>query len=225
MATGITQEENKTVMKRTSLAILATLLTMASTTFAATQASPGTSVSPTLQLTATVQTAIRLTLAASTGCAFSAPTGGQDYHMDFGTVDALTINGPCANTGGAGKYAPTVPGSSDDATYYSNYTVTPQFTSQSQTTGTVKMYVSSNFAANTSLTVVDGGSASALPAQAGFTASPTAAASAVTVVSSAASGTAYTRWLGVQVAHTNGASVAGVGAQQSATLTYTLTVP
>jgi hypothetical protein len=212
-------------MKRTTLAIFATLLMMASTSFAATQASPGTSVSPTLQLTATVQTAIRLTLAAGTGCAFSAPTGGQDFHMDFGTVDALAINGPCANTGGAGKYNPTTPGVSDDTTYYSNYTVTPQFTSQAQSTGTVKMYVSSNFAANTSLTVVDGGTATALPAQASFAASPTAAASAVSVVTSAASGTGYTRWLGVQVAHTSGAAVAGVGSQQSATLTYTLTVP
>ena len=213
-------------MKRMTLAVFAALLTMASTSlFAATQASPGTSVSPTLQLTATVQTASRLTLAAGTGCAFSAPTGGQDFHMDFGTVDALAINGPCANTGGAGKYTPTTPGVSDDTTYYSNYTVTPQFTSQAQNSGTVKMYVSSNFAANTSLTVVDGGTASALPAQASFTATPTAAASAVSVVTSAASGTAYTRWLGVQVAHTSGASVAGAGSQQSATVTYTLTVP
>ena len=114
-------------MKRMTLAILATLLTMASTTFAATQASPGTSVAPTMQLTATVQTAIRLTLAASTGCSFSAATGGQDFHMDLGTVDALAINGPCANTGGAGKYVPTTPGSSDDTTYYSNYTITPAF--------------------------------------------------------------------------------------------------
>ena len=212
-------------MKRTTLAIFATLLTMASTTFAATQASPGTSVSPTLQLTATVQTAIRLTLAASTGCAFSAPTGGQDYHMDLGTVDALAINGPCANTGGAGKYAPTTPGQSDDTIYYSNYTVTPQFTSQSQNSGTVKLQVTSNFAANTSLTVVDGGVAAALPAQASFTATPVTPTAASTIVSSAASGTAYTRWIGVQVAHTNGASVAGVGTQQSATVTYTLTVP
>ena len=212
-------------MKRITLAIFVTLLTMASTSFAATQASPGTSVAPTLQLTATVQTAIRLTLAASTGCAFSAPTGGQDYHMDLGTVDALAINAPCANTGGAGKYAPTTPGSSDDTTYYSNYTITPAFTSQAQTTGTVKLQVTSNFAANTSLTVVDGGTANTLPAQASFLATPVTPTAASTIVSSAASATVYTRWVGVQVAHTNGASVAGVGTQQSATLTYTLTVP
>lgn len=173
----------------------------------------------------TVQTAIRLTVAASTGCGFSAPTGGQDFHLDFGTVDALAINGPCANTGGAGKYPPTVPGSSDDTIYYSNYTVKPEFTAQAQTSGTVNMYVSSTFAPNTSLTVVDGGTSSTLPAQSSFTATPTNAAAASSIVTGAANGTTYTRWIGVEVAHTNGASVAGLGSQQIATVTYNFTVP
>jgi len=133
-------------MKRTTLAIIVTLLTMASTTFAATQASPGTSVAPTMQISATVQTAIRLTLAASTGCAFSAPTGGQDFAMNFGTVDALAINAGACVGAGAGKYAPTSPGVSDDTIYYSNYSLTPEFTSQAQANGTISAYVSTNFA-------------------------------------------------------------------------------
>ena len=172
-----------------------------------------------------VQTAIRLTLAGSTGCGLSAPSGGQDFHLDLGTVDALAVNGPCANTGGAGKYAPTVPGSSDDTVYYSNYGLKTEFSSQAQNSGTVKLQVTSNFAPSTSLSVVDGGTASTLPAQASFTATPVAPTAASTIVSGAANGTTYTRWIGVQVAHTNGASVAGVGSQQSATVTYNFTVP
>ena len=212
-------------MKRTTIAIIVTLLTMASTCLAATQASPGTSIAPTMQISATVQTAIRLTLAASTGCAFSAPTGGQDFAMNFGTVDALAINpGACAGAG-AGKYAPTNPGVTDDAIYYSNYTITPAFTSQAQSTGTVAVYVSSNFAANDSLTVVHGGTSAALPAQGAFAAMGVGAINSSNIVTSAASGTGVTRWIGVEVAHTNGATVAGVGASQSATVTYTLTVP
>ena len=172
-----------------------------------------------------VHTAIRLTLAASTGCGLSSPTGGQDFRLDFGTVDALAVNGPCANTGGAGKYAPTVPGSSDDTVYYSNYGLKTEFSSQAQNSGTVKLQVTSNFAPNTSLSVVDGGTASTLPAQAGFTTTPVAPTAASTIISGAANGTTYMRWIGVQVAHTNGASVAGVGSQQSATVTYNFTVP
>jgi hypothetical protein len=210
-------------MKFTKLAIFATLLTMASTTFAATQASPGTSVTPTMQVSATVQTAIRLTLAASTGCAFSAPTGGQDYAMNFGTVDALAINTGCVGAG-AGKYAPTNPGVSDDTIYYSNYTITPTFTSQAQSTGTISAYVSTNFAANDSLTVVHGGTSAVLPAQASFTAMGVGSSNSTNIATSAASGTALTRWIGVEVAHNNGA-IAGVGTSQSATVTYTLTVP
>lgn len=216
-------------MKRITLAVFTVLLMTASTmSFAATQASPGTSVSPTLQVTATVQTAIRLTLSASgTGCAFSAPTGGQDYAMNFGTVDALAINNGSCVGAGAGKYAPTNPGVSDDTTYYSNYTLTPAFTSQAQSNGTVSVFVSTNFTANDSLTVVHGGTigTAAAPTQAQFTAMGVGVANASNIATSVVSGTALTRWIGVQVAHTNGATVAGVGTSQSATVTYTLTVP
>ena len=212
-------------MKRTTIAIIVTLLTMASTCFAATQASPGTSVAPTMQISATVQTAIRLTLAASTGCAFSAPTGGQDFHMDFGTVDALAINAGACVGAGAGKYAPTNPGVTDDTIYYSNYTITPAFTSQAQANGTISAYVSTNFAANDSLTIVHGGTAAALPAQGAFAAMGVGAINATNIATSVVSGTALTRWIGVEVAHTSSAAVAGVGTSQSATVTYTLTVP
>ena len=213
-------------MKRTSLAILATLLTMASTMFAATQASPGTQVSPTLQVSATVQTAIRLTLGqAAGGCAFVAPTGGQDYAMDFGTVDALAINNGNCTGAGAGKYAPTNPGVSDDAIYYTSYMLTPQFTSQANNSGTITAYVSTNFAANTSLTLVNGGTGAAAPAQGGFSALGIGSGNASTVASTVASGTALKGWIGVEVAHTSSSSLVGIGSSQSATVTYTLTVP
>ena len=82
-------------MKRTSLAILATLLTMASTTFAATQATNAASVAPTLSVSATVQKAVRLTLSVGATAGINhcnvAAGAGTDYAMDFGTVDALGI--------------------------------------------------------------------------------------------------------------------------------------
>ena len=210
-------------MKFTKLAIFATLLTMASLSFAATQASPGITVSPTLQVSATVQTAIRLTLSSGTGCTVTSPGSGTDFAMNFGTVDALALNTGCVGAG-AGKYAPTNPGVSDDTIYYSNYTITPQFTSQALSTATVAAYVSTDFAPNTSLSVVHGGTSAALPAQASFAALGVGSANSSNIVTGAASGTAITRWIGVEVAHTSNATVAGVGTSQSAIVTYTLTI-
>lgn len=214
-------------MKRMTLAIFATLLTMASTTFAATSASPYPvgGLQTTLQIQATVQTAVQLTLATATGCAVNSPGSSTDYTMNFGNVDALGINKittACGNAGGAGQYLPTNPGVTDDSTYYSNYTVTPLFTSFTGTSGTIAV-TSAGFAANVPLKLVSGGTSATVPANAAAFSAINGTAS--NVVTSAASGTAYTRWIGVSVDHTNGASVAGVGTQDNATVTFTLTIP
>src|SRR6476646_6692630 len=109
------------------------LLTMASAlaglpVFASTSATNTNTVSPALAVNVTVQKAISLTLATGTGCAVSAG-GGADYSISFGNVDALAINTPACGS----KFSPTTPGSTD-AVYYSDYVVTPVFTSQSVAT-------------------------------------------------------------------------------------------
>ena len=209
-------------MKRISIAIFVTLLTMASTSFAATQNTNTNKIQPTLQVSATVQSAIRLTLGTATGgCPVNPGSGGNDYAIDFGTVDALTINtGNCVGAG-AGKYAPTTPGQSDDAIYYTSYALNPEFTSQAATTNTITAYVSTNFAANSPLSIVNGGVGASAPAQASFSAMSTSAPGS-TVATNAASGTALTGWIGVKIAHTSGAAV--VMGAQTAVVTYTLTV-
>lgn len=215
-------------MKRMTLAVFAALLMIAtSTSFAATSASPYPvgGLQTTLQIQATVQTAVELTLATGTGCAVNSPGASTDYTMNLGSVDALGINkitSTCGNAGGAGQYAPSNPGVTDDTTYYSNYTVTPLFTSFTNGTGTVSV-TSTGFAANVPLHLLSGGTSSTVPANyAAFTAINGTASN---VVASAASGTTYTRWIGVSVDHTNAGTVAGVGTQDNATVTFTLTIP
>jgi hypothetical protein len=180
--------------------------------FAATDAVNTNTVSPTLAVNVTVQKAISLTLSTGTGCAVSAG-GGADYSISFGNVDALAINTPSCGS----KFAPTTPGSTN-AVYYSDYVVTPVFTSQSVATNTLSAYVSSAFA-KANLSIVQNNSA---PGAIGnLTPMSTASGSQTSVATNATSGTGLTRYIGVSVAPTNGASLTGA---DSATITYTLTV-
>jgi len=213
-------------MKRMTLAIFAALL-MASTSFAATQAANQANVSPTLNISATVQKAVSLTLATGTTggvshCAVVAGGGTPDYTMDFGTVDALAIN-----NGNCNKFAPTTPGNTD-AIYWSDYQVTPVYTSH-QTFGstTVTAQVTANFAAPNNLYVVRDTSSSnaatvTTPSGVGsFTALSTSSADTIGA-SGVTSGTALTRFIGLAVKPLNNASV--TYATQTATVTFTLTV-
>ena len=215
-------------MKRMTLAIFATLLTMASTTFAATQAANQATISPTLQISATVQKAVSLTLAtgATTGvghCAVSPQAGNPDFSMNLGTVDALGIN----QTGCQNLIKPTQPGV-DNAIYWTDYQITPIFTShQTFSTTTVTAQVTSDFAAPNNLQVVRDNSSS----NAATVTTPSAASNFVVLSTSAgdtigasgvASGTALTRFIGVAVKPLNANNVSY--AQQTATVTFTLTV-
>jgi hypothetical protein len=179
---------------------------------AATQATNTNKVSPTLVVNVTVQDAVSLTLATGTKCTVNAG-GGGDYNVNLGTVDALAITAPaCGNS-----YAPTTPGTTN-AAYYTDYTVTPIFTSQAVSTNTITSYVSTNFA-KANLSIVQ---ANAAPAGIGsLTAMSTNVAAQTNVATNATSGTALTRYLGVSVAPSNGAGLTGA---DSATITYTLTV-
>lgn len=210
-------------MKRMTTAILAALLTMAPMTFAATQAANTNTVSPTLQISATVQDAVQLTLSTGTGlaggasCAISAG-GSTDYQMSFGNVDALAINAAtCGN-----KYLAS---GGHDTVYYTDYQVTPTFTSQPSNTATasVKAYMSASTLTSNVGVVYDTANNGTNPANAtGFTAMPTTVGTAYSIASGPlTSGTALHPFIGVTISNANGASLTGA---QTATITYVLTV-
>ena len=197
------------------------MMALSTAAFAATTATNSNTVSPTLQVSATIQSAVQLTLstgtAAVTHCAVT-PTGGTpDYTMNFGTVDALGIN-----AGNCNKFGPANPGV-DNAIYWSDYNVTPVFTSHTAISGTtITAQVTTNFGVSNIFIVRDSANSSTVPASAAaFTALATASADTI-AGPGVTSGTALTRFIGVAVKPDNGATV-GTGAQ-SATVTFTLTV-
>ena len=204
-------------MKRMTLAIFAALL-MASTSFAATQATGTNTIAPTLQVSATIQSAVQLTLstgAAVGSCAITTNGATSDFKMDFGNVDGLAINTPSCGS----KYTPAQTGG--NAVYYTEYQLTPRFTSQSTSNNTINAFVFSNFSlANVSI-VRDTANSAAVPAANGFTALSTNSGSPDTIATNATSGTAVSRYMGVSIANTNGAGLTGA---TSAIVTFTLTV-
>jgi len=210
-------------MKRLTFAILATLLTMVSTSFAATQAAGAATVAPTLNVSATIQKAVSLTLSTGTTggvshCSVVAGGGSPDYTMNFGTVDALGING-----GNCNKFNPATPGVSD-AIYWSDYQVTPVYTSHNAVSGTtVTAQVTTDFAAPHNVYVVrDTANSSTVPAGVGsFSALGVGSADTIGAAG-VASGTALTRFIGVAVKPDNGGTV--LTGAQTATVTFTLTV-
>jgi hypothetical protein len=197
------------------------LMALSTAAFAATTATGTNTVAPTLLVSATIQSAVQLTLSTGTvataHCAVTAG-GTTDYAMNFGTVDALGIN-----AGNCNKFAPVTPGTTN-AIYWSDYQVTPVYTSQA-TLGagtTITAKVTTDFAAPHNILIVrDTANSSTVPAGAGsFTAMGTGTAD--TIVTGAASGTAQTRFIGVAVTPANGPSV--LTGPQTATVTFTLTV-
>lgn len=185
---------------------------------AATSAVNASTVSPTLQVSVTVQKAIALTLSQGATAGACNVATASDYSISFGNVDALGINTP---TCGA-SFLPTTPGVSPSA-YYTDYKLTPMFTNQSSTTATVTAYVSTNFATLSSiLSVVQ---ASSAPANIGaLSAMSTSSGSPTSIGTTLASGTAITRYIGVTVQPTNSGS-STVSGSDTATITYTMTVP
>lgn len=195
------------------------MMALSTAAFAATTATNTNTVSPTLQISATIQSAVQLTLstgtAAVTHCPVTATGGTPDFTMNFGTVDALGINNGACN-----KFAPTTPGVTN-AVYWSDYNLNPVFTSQTATTNTITAQVTTDFAAPNNIQVVrDSANSSTVPTSAAsFT--PVSTATADTIVTNAANGVAQTRFIGVAVSPANGAGAPGA---KSATVTFTLTV-
>ena len=191
------------------------MMALSTAAFAATTAT-GATVAPTLTISATIQSAVQLTLSTATGGGpHCAVTAGADYAMDFGTVDALGIN-----NGNCSKFAPTAPGVSN-AIYWSDYNLNPIFTSQTVTTNTITAQVTTDFAAPSNIFIVrNSANTSAAPGSAAAFA-PVGVASADTIVTNAITGSVQTRFIGVAVKPDNGAGVQGA---KSATVTFTLTV-
>ncbi|HEV7521452.1 MAG TPA: hypothetical protein VGP89_10165 [Candidatus Angelobacter sp.] len=196
------------------------MMTLSTAAFAGTTATNTNTVSPTLQISATIQSAVQLTLSTGTAavshCAVTAG-GTTDYAMSFGTVDALGIN-----NGSCNKFAPVTPGTTN-AIYWSDYNMTPVYTSQTATANpTITAKVTTDFAAPHNIFVVrDSANSSTAPGSAAaFTAVSTGTPD--TIVSGAASGTAQTRFIGVAVTPASGATV--LTGPQTATVTFTLTV-
>ena len=205
------------------LTIIMAVLVSATVAFAQTQATNTNKVSPTLAVSANVQKAVQLTLStgatAAAHCAVAAGAG-TDYSMNFGTVDGLGIN-----AGNCNKFSPTTPGVSN-AVYWSDYQLTPVFSSQSVSTNTITAQVTTTFggvANGTSnlILVRDTANSATLPAGAASF-SNMGSASADTIATNATNGTAITRYIGIAVTPANGASV--LTGAQSATVTFTLTV-
>jgi len=208
-------------MKKLVISVVAMLLVVTPAVFAGTQGTNTNTVSPTLQISATVQSAIRLTLSTGTTAALHCavtPGGTTDYAMNFGTVDALAINAPsCGNV-----FAPAVPGT-DSAIYWSDYKLSPIFTGQSTTNYNIKAQVTTNFTAADISVVRDTANSIAVPTAANqFTAMGVASQDTIATQADGGSGSSYNRFIGVAVAPTNGAGT--LTGLQNATVTFTLTV-
>jgi hypothetical protein len=210
-------------MKKVLVVVAALVLLTSTGALAATQAAGTAVVAPTLQISATIQKAVSLKLSTGTSaapshCAVTPAGGSPDYTMNFGTVDALAIN-----AGNCNVVAPATPGT-DNAIYWSDYTITPVFTSHTVFAGTtITAQVTADFAAPHNIFVVRSSTptSSTVPAVAGdFAAMGTGSADTIGAAG-VVSGTALTRFVGVAVTPANGAVLTGA---QTATVTFTLTV-
>jgi hypothetical protein len=154
-----------------------------------------------------VQTALKFLLAtAPSGVAI---TSASDFALNFGNVNGLGI-GPAS-----GLSTSSISGGQ---LYNTPYLLQPTFSSFSSATGTLKVYVSTNFAHPSQLQLQDSSSSGGA-----FTAISTSSGSQTTITSTASSGTNVTRYLGLSVSNANGPTIF-TGAD-NATLTYTLVVP
>jgi hypothetical protein len=155
----------------------------------------------------TIQSAVRLTLATATGGLTITP--GADFSMNFGNVNGLGF-GP-----GAGL---TTVAAAGGVVYSTPYVLQPAFSAFRSTTGTIKTSVSTTFAHPTILILRDA-AASAGP----YNNIGTTAGTATQITSTAASRSSITRFLGLFVSNTNGATA--FRGSDAATLTFTMTVP
>ncbi len=208
-------------MRKHSLLGFAATLLMSAAAFAGTQASNTNTVSPTLTVNATIQSAVKLTLSTGTlaginHCAIT-PGSGTDYAMNFGNVDGVGIN-----AGNCNVFAPTTAGSTP-AIYYTDYTLTPSWSGVTATgTASIKAIAP---ALETGVTVqvpntsTDQANTTGLSATtwAPITAS-TSVVSGTVLAAANANGAPLTRFLGLSVAPT------ATSGTVSTTVTFTMTI-
>ena len=174
---------------------------------ASTSAISTNTVAPTLNVSATVQSVVSLTLATGTaGCAISTG-GGGDYNMSFGNVNGLGLGAPTCGV--------VASASATGSTYATTYQMTPTFSGFSSTGGTTVVITTGGFT-HSAILALGEAATTAGP----FTTIP--AAGAAVSVAATTSGTAINRALSLAVtANTGGGSFSG---SDSALVTYTLTV-
>lgn len=156
----------------------------------------------------TLQDAVQLQLGTATSGL--TVTAASDYTMNFGNVNALGI-GPSAGLSTSGQAGGIV--------YSTPYNILPAFSGFTSTGATIKVCVSTNFVHAALLKLEDSSTGSS----GSFTPIPTACGSAVIVTSSGANRSTLTRYLGLYVLNINGPTA--FTGTDTATLTYTLTVP
>jgi hypothetical protein len=171
--------------------------------------SPGSSAATcNLTINLSAQNAVQLTLATSGGgLAISA---ASDFTSTWGNVNGLGVGAP---TSGLTAYSV-----SGGVVYETPISLLPVYSSFSSTTGTLNVYVSSNFTHSSVLAMKDTGTSGGP-----YTAISLTSASPTSITTTAASNSTTTRYLGLFVSNLSGGS-AFTGAD-NATLTYQLTVP
>ena len=154
-----------------------------------------------------VQTAVQLTLSSAAGGVPVTPA--TDFALNYGNVNGMGIapGAGLTTTAGTGGFY-----------YVTPYQINPVFSSFASTTASVKVYVSTDFAHPLVLQLND-----AAAAAGPFTAVSKLAGAQTSLSTAAANRSTLTRYLGLFVSDVNGAtSYRGI---DTATLTYTLTVP
>lgn len=175
---------------------------------ATTSAFNTSSVAPTLAVSATVQTAVSLTLATGTSgtpCALS-PGGGGDFNISFGNVNGLGVGTPTCGS---------VTSTGSNATYATSYQLTASYAGFSSISGTTVVLTTPGFTHSGLLTLGE-----AATTAGPFTAIPSSG-SAVSV-STPTSAVAINQALALTVSNTNGGSA--FTGNDSAIVTFTLTV-
>lgn len=155
----------------------------------------------------TVQTAVQLTLGSATGGL--TVTTANDYAMNFGNVNGIGI-GPAAGL--------TTVSTAGGVVYATPYLLQPVFTDFASTTGTIKVFVSQNFAHPAAMQAEDSAVRTGP-----FNAIGLTAGTATQITNSAADRSSITRILGLFVSNANGNTSFRGG--DNAVLTFTMTVP
>jgi len=205
-------------MKRRIVVITITLLAGLSvrTGWAATSGTATNTLATTLNVSVNAQTAVQLAIATGSGglgtpCTVSAG-GGGDFSINLGNVNGLGVGSPTCG----GVQAVT----GANATYATNYLVTPSYSGFTSATATLSLTAPAFTHAST-LALVEGATSGSM------TSVPTSGTTHQIAV--ATSGTGISRALGVTVSNANGAGafpgLAGSSGADSTLLTFTMTVP